>query len=68
LRGRVSGLCQPSYMLDLPGGHGKVPIGPCYAEPVGKGWRITDPRGREHAYPPVEGSAESFSAGPHPPR
>ena len=28
LRGTVSGLCQPTYVLDIPGGHGKVPIGP----------------------------------------
>ena len=26
--GRISGHCQPVYMLDIPGGHGKVPIGP----------------------------------------
>jgi lysine 2,3-aminomutase len=30
LRGRVSGLCQPEYVLDIPGGHGKSPIGPNY--------------------------------------
>jgi lysine 2,3-aminomutase len=30
LRGRASGLCQPTYMLDIPGGAGKVPIGPTY--------------------------------------
>jgi len=30
LRGRVSGLCQPEYVLDIPGGHGKVPVGPNY--------------------------------------
>ena len=30
LRGRFSGLCQPTYVLDIPGGHGKVPIGPNY--------------------------------------
>ena|SRR3990167_10164596 len=30
LRGRFSGLCQPTYVLDIPGGYGKVPIGPCY--------------------------------------
>ena len=30
LRGRISGLCQPAYMLDIPGGAGKVPIGPQY--------------------------------------
>lgn len=30
LRGRVSGLCQPDYVLDIPGGHGKSPVGPQY--------------------------------------
>jgi lysine 2,3-aminomutase len=30
LRGPVSGLCQPTYVLDIPGGHGKVPVGPNY--------------------------------------
>src|SRR6185436_6769304 len=30
LRGRLSGLCQPSYVLDIPGGRGKSPIGPSY--------------------------------------
>jgi lysine 2,3-aminomutase len=48
LRGRVSGLAQPTYVLDIPGGHGKVPIG---AEYVREG-RIEDYRGVRHAYPP----------------
>lgn len=48
LNGRVSGLCQPTYILDIPGGHGKAPVGPCY---LGEG-RVTDPRGRSHIYPP----------------
>ncbi len=53
LRGRVSGLCQPDYVLDLPGGHGKVPVGPSYANFSGKtGWTVEDPQGIEHAYPP----------------
>lgn len=26
MRGNYSGLCQPTYVLDIPGGHGKVPI------------------------------------------
>lgn len=54
LRGRLSGLCQPTYVLDIPGGHGKVPIGPCYLEPAdAQGARIvTDPWGDAHAYPP----------------
>src|SRR4051794_23564707 len=33
LRGRVSGLCQPDYVLDIPGGHGKSPVGPGYLTP-----------------------------------
>jgi lysine 2,3-aminomutase len=33
LRGRVTGLAWPTYVLDIPGGHGKVPIGPDYLEP-----------------------------------
>src|SRR5471032_3037403 len=34
LRGRVSGLCQPNYVLDIPGGHGKSPVGPNYLSPA----------------------------------
>jgi lysine 2,3-aminomutase len=30
LRGRVSGLCQPDYVIDIPGGYGKAPVGPNY--------------------------------------
>lgn len=52
LRGRVSGLCQPSYVLDIPGGHGKVPIGPNYLTPTAEGWTVSDPDGGDHAYPP----------------
>lgn len=32
LRERYSGLCQPTYVLDIPGGFGKVPIGHQYCE------------------------------------
>ena len=35
LRGRVSGLCQPSYVLDIPGGWGKVPVAASAARPPG---------------------------------
>jgi lysine 2,3-aminomutase len=34
LRGRVSGLCLPDYVLDIPGGHGKSPVGPTYLSPA----------------------------------
>ena len=53
LRGRVSGLCQPHYVLDIPAGWGKVPIGPCAIAPQGEegGWVVEDPAGRRHPYP-----------------
>ncbi|MGA0565490.1 lysine-2,3-aminomutase-like protein [Ancylobacter sp. VNQ12] len=50
LRGRVSGLAIPIYVLDIPGGYGKVPVGPDYLEPAPEGWRVTDYCGGEHAY------------------
>ncbi|MCA8934498.1 MAG: lysine 2,3-aminomutase, partial [Rhodospirillaceae bacterium] len=60
LRGRVSGLCQPTYVLDIPGGHGKVPVGPCHArrDPEGAGWTIADPAGGLHSYPDDAGPSE----------
>ncbi len=44
LRGRITGLAWPTYVLDIAGGHGKVPIGPDYLD----GDRVRDPWGREH--------------------
>ncbi|WP_312360172.1 lysine-2,3-aminomutase-like protein [Ensifer sp.] len=53
LRGRVSGLCQPTYILDIPGGHGKAVISAASIEADGGGgYTVTDFRGEEHAYPP----------------
>jgi lysine 2,3-aminomutase len=56
LRGRFSGLCQPSYVLDIPGGHGKSPIGPNYIAREGTigsaHYVVEDFNGRRHAYPP----------------
>lgn len=65
LHGRISGLCQPSYVLDLPGGHGKVPVGPAWHRQGATGeWQLRDFRGREHIWPPVsapppEGKADA---------
>jgi lysine 2,3-aminomutase len=51
LRGRYSGLCQPEYVLDAPGGFGKAPVAASAAEPMGEGrWRVTDFRGGAHDY------------------
>ncbi len=53
LRGRVSGLCLPTYVLDVPGGHGKVPVGPCHLSGSDEaGWQVEDVAGRSHRYPP----------------
>jgi lysine 2,3-aminomutase len=49
LRGRVSGLAQPLYVLDIPDGHGKVPVGPSYIEDGGGA--VIDPAGSRHTYP-----------------
>lgn len=52
LRGRVSGLCQPTYVLDIPGGYGKVPIASSAIAPGDcGGWIIEDGAGIRHAYP-----------------
>jgi lysine 2,3-aminomutase len=64
LRGRVSGLCQPEYVLDIPGGHGKSPVGPAYLtkeesfsgerEPSQETrYRVADYCGEVHVYPPA---------------
>ena len=51
LRGRYSGLCQPTYVLDIPGGHGKVPIGPQHLRGEEQtGYEIEDFRGQQHRY------------------
>lgn len=45
LRGRVTGLAWPTYVLDIPGGHGKVPIGPDYLDSAEA---VRDPAGITH--------------------
>ncbi len=57
LRGRSSGLCQPAYVLDIPGGHGKSPIGPQYITRAGENgsahYVVEDYNGCRHRYPPA---------------
>jgi lysine 2,3-aminomutase len=54
LRGRLSGLAQPQYVIDIPGGYGKSPIGPAYLSEDGRA--VRDYRGREH---PIDGVSRS---------
>ena len=58
LHGRYSGLCQPTYVLDIPGGFGKSPIGPNYL--AADGTMVEDFNGCMHRYPPQpnEGPAD----------
>jgi lysine 2,3-aminomutase len=46
LRGRLPGIAQPTYVLDIPGGVAKVPIGPSYQD----GDTVLDPSGTAHDY------------------
>ena len=49
LRGRLSGLCQPTYVLDIPGGHGKVPVGPSWYDHSAQA--VQDGQADWHPYP-----------------
>ena len=61
LRARLSGLAIPTYMLDIPGGHGKAPIGPHWIDSENGEHVVTDPRGNEHAYSDRLGADKSGS-------
>lgn len=67
LRGRMSGLCQPTYVLDIPGGHGKSPIGPNYVGRVGSnghaGIVVEDFNGQQHRYPPLVANGQQVEQG-----
>ena len=43
LRGHVTGLAWPAYVLDLPGGAGKAPLGPDFATQAGADWLVEGP-------------------------
>jgi lysine 2,3-aminomutase len=52
LRGRLSGIAVPHFVIDIPGGHGKVPVTADYMSGGdAEGWVLRDPSGALHAYP-----------------
>lgn len=51
LRARLSGLAMPTYVLDIPGAHGKVPVGPQYVDTRGSETIVRDSAGAAHRYP-----------------
>jgi len=50
LRGRISGLCQPVYVLDIPGGYGKADIGAASITGSDGCFTVRDWQGGEHEY------------------
>lgn len=56
LRRSLSGIAQPTYVLDIPGGFGKVPVGPNYigVEDAQGRREVEDPWGRKHTYPSTD--------------
>jgi lysine 2,3-aminomutase len=50
LRARLSGLEMPTYMLDIPGGFGKVPLESDHLEKTPAGYRVRDMHGHWHDY------------------
>lgn len=56
LRGNLSGIAQPQYVLDIPGGFGKVPADDAWIAKENaassESYRVTDYLGEKHVYPP----------------
>lgn len=50
LQGRISGVALPRYMLDIPGGFGKVPVEPRWIDKADDGYTLTDFQGGTHSY------------------
>ncbi|MEL0325216.1 MAG: lysine 2,3-aminomutase, partial [Rhodospirillales bacterium] len=52
IRGRLSGIAQPLYVLDIPGGFGKVSAEDTWITPNvdGMGWIVEDHKGATHHY------------------
>ncbi len=50
LRGRISGLAQPTYVLDIPGGHGKSVLGEGAARRGDGCFTVRDWQGQDHRY------------------
>ncbi|MGQ0527331.1 MAG: lysine-2,3-aminomutase-like protein [Alphaproteobacteria bacterium] len=51
LRARLSGIARPAYMLDIPGGHGKISIDPTSLTTFDdEHYLLEDPQGNTHTY------------------
>jgi lysine 2,3-aminomutase len=60
LRGRLTGYAMPTFVIDAPGGGGKIPIGPDYvAGREGDDLRLKNYAGGDYRYPDSAGSLSS---------
>lgn len=50
LKSSTSGLCQPTYVLDIPGGYGKIPICQSYISQDKDRYLLTDINEKQHLY------------------
>jgi lysine 2,3-aminomutase len=50
LRRQVSGLCLPTFVIDIPGGFGKVPAARSHVNESGDGVTLADDHGDAHQY------------------
>lgn len=56
LRARLSGICNPLYVIDLPEGGGKVPLGPSHVEAQdGPDWQFRGHDGKIRTYREITG-------------
>ncbi|WP_137933611.1 KamA family radical SAM protein [Mesorhizobium comanense] len=63
LRARLSGICNPVYVIDLPEGGGKVPLGPCHVEAHdGEHWRLRGLDGEARDYREIVGAGDNRSS------
>lgn len=58
LHAHASGLCQPTYVLDVPDGAIKAPLTPAYARDAADGWQMRASDGGWRSYPPANPSQE----------
>ena len=58
LRGHTSGMAVPAYVIDAPGGGGKIPILPEYLQSLGSQVVLKNYRGDSYTYVNASGKAE----------
>ncbi|MGV8074933.1 MAG: KamA family radical SAM protein [Syntrophobacteraceae bacterium] len=62
LRNHISGLSMPHFVVDLPGGYGKIPLTPNYIEKIGsENLTFINYQGKTCSYPLLPGEAEDLS-------